>query len=55
LKFKYIINNKIQTNGETTPSNALRDAIKNLVDDIELGSKKFGEETHRKRTINSNL
>jgi DNA-directed RNA polymerase subunit L len=38
---------QIQTNGEITPSNALRETIKSLIDDFDLASKKFGEELRK--------
>ena len=33
---------QIQTNGETTPANALKDALKNIMEDLDMCSKKFG-------------
>ena len=32
---------KIQTNGEITPAAALKEALKNLVDDCDTASQKF--------------
>ncbi len=33
---------EIQTNGDVTPANALKEALKNLMEDIDSTSKKFG-------------
>ena len=33
---------KVQTNGEINPSAALKEALKNLMDDIDTVTKKFG-------------
>ncbi len=33
---------KVQTNGDITPAHTLKEALKNLIDDLDMTSKKFG-------------
>lgn len=38
---------RISTNGEITPLDALRNALQNLVNDIDLTNKKFNDNINR--------
>ena len=48
---EYKIEIKIQTNGEITPHQALKEAINNLVDDVDIATKSFGEQLNRVQNI----